>query len=400
MNDRHSGTWSILPRRREILTYLREAIRSLLSTKQRSVLALIGIMIGIGSVISLVSIGKIVAGESIREFRTLGTDLAVINLQGVNRSSAVLADFARMPVNLQCVSRIAPFNHDYFELSESLADRLPDVREAVFIGVTGTFADAARLRLSTGRFISDFDGNKRFAVLGANMAPAFTDDRDGHVVINGKGFELIGSLQPTVDIDMAGLIPNDAVLVPIAIVRARSSPEALVRMNESFSQEECARQIEEYLKVRYPTSEPEIDTAEQLINQLRRQTDLMGLLLAVIGTISLIVGGVGIMNVMLVSVSERRNEIGIRRAIGAKRNDIRIQFLIESSLLSMAGGFIGVLISLVTTWLTCLYNNWEFFFSAESVLLGAGISIAIGVVFGYLPAHQAAKLDPIAALRN
>lgn len=123
---------SIFPSRRELLTYLREAIRSLLSTKQRSVLALIGIMIGIGSVISLVSIGQIVAAESIREFRTLGTDLAVINLYN-ERPAALLEDFRRMPARLQCVSRIAPYREDYFELSESLSNSLLDVDELAFI---------------------------------------------------------------------------------------------------------------------------------------------------------------------------------------------------------------------------------------------------------------------------
>jgi putative ABC transport system permease protein len=146
--------------------------------------------------------------------------------------------------------------------------------------------------------------------------------------------------------------------------------------------------------------ELQVTTADELIAKIRKQTDMLAVLLTAIGSISLLVGGVGIMNIMLVSVSERRQEIGILRALGAKRQHIRAQFLTEALLLSFIGGIIGIVLSLVVTYYVAAYNTWQFFISFEPILLGASISIFIGVFFGFFPAHQAAALDPIKALRG
>jgi len=124
------------------------------------------------------------------------------------------------------------------------------------------------------------------------------------------------------------------------------------------------------------------------------------LLLGAIGSISLIVGGVGVMNVMLVSVSERRKEIGIRRAVGAERNDIQLQFLIESVLLSFVGGVVGLGVGVGAVAIICHFTGWEFFISTIAAVLGVGVSAAVGVFFGYYPARQAARLSPIDALRS
>ena len=133
---------------------------------------------------------------------------------------------------------------------------------------------------------------------------------------------------------------------------------------------------------------------------MESQLGVMTLLLSAIGSISLIVGGIGVMNIMLISVTERRREIGVRRALGASRVDIRRQFLIESVILTLTGGIAGLAVGSGATWGICNYTGWEFFVSTLSVAVGLGVSSAVGVFFGLQPAYQASRLDPIVALQG
>ena len=158
--------------------------------------------------------------------------------------------------------------------------------------------------------------------------------------------------------------------------------------------------VQDYFKRRVPNIQMFAFTAKELIDKMRKQTEMLSLLLTTIGSISLVVGGVGIMNIMLVSVSERRQEIGIRRALGAKRRDIRNQFLTESVILSLLGGLIGVSLAFGVTYYVTNLKGWEFHIAWQVVLLGVGVSVSIGVFFGFVPAHQASKQDPIESLRG
>ena len=141
-------------------------------------------------------------------------------------------------------------------------------------------------------------------------------------------------------------------------------------------------------------------SAEQLIAEMAKQSRLFTLLLGAIGSISLLVGGIGVMNVMLVAVTERRKEIGIRRALGAMQKDIEAQFLVESVILCLAGGLIGIALGVGAAYVLAKVNGWMFFVSGVGLALGVGVSSAIGVFFGYVPARQASRLDPILALRD
>ena len=132
---------------------------------------------------------------------------------------------------------------------------------------------------------------------------------------------------------------------------------------------------------------------------MKKQMQMFTLLLGAIGSISLIVGGVGVMNVMLVSVSERKKEIGIRRAIGARQSDIQTQFLIESLVLCFVGGILGISVGIGASWVIAHVSHWQFIFSMVSVFLGVGVSVGVGIFFGFYPARQAARLSPIEALR-
>jgi putative ABC transport system permease protein len=139
---------------------------------------------------------------------------------------------------------------------------------------------------------------------------------------------------------------------------------------------------------------------EQLIANMREQMRLFTLLLGSIGGIALLVGGVGVMNIMLVSVSERRREIGLRMAVGARRSDVRRQFLVEALILSFIGGLLGVVLGVAAARIAAHWNGWDFFFTPSAALVGFGVSAAVGIFFGLYPAVQASRLDPITALRS
>jgi putative ABC transport system permease protein len=224
------------------------------------------------------------------------------------------------------------------------------------------------------------------------------------IALRDHDFTVVGVLQPAERFELIRTDMDQAIFIPygnamrmdfhgrIDQLTARSGPAA--------DPAACERDVMQYFYRRAPGIQVEVTTAEQLIAQMRKQSDMLAAMLAAIASISLVVGGVGIMNILLVSVSERRQEIGIRRALGACQADIRYQFLFEAVLLSMIGGLLGIVIGVAASWLVSRSQGWVFFVSVGTLVMGVGVSMAIGVFFGFFPAHQAAKMDPITALRG
>lgn len=383
--------------------YFVEAGRSLYANKQRTLLALIGIIIGIGSVISLVSIGQIVTAEATRKFRELGTDLVRMAWRPDQNSRHLLRNPAQIQQlkNEPCVKNIAPYLRDNFESELDI--------ELGILGSSESFAEVSKLQVVAGRFISDLDHNQPFVVLGSDVPQAFKWSGSPQSFIgeemwvNGDLYTIIGILAPTNSMKSIHIKINQSLFIPISRSlknERRFIDNGLARSEPDAETQACAEDIQHYFQLRFPGVQTKVITADSLIARMRDQTAMFNVLLAAIGSISLLVGGIGIMNIMLVSVSERKQEIGIRRALGAKRKDIRLQFLYESLLLSVVGGILGIGLGALITYIAAQYNHWEFFMSIGPMLIGAGVSAAIGVFFGLFPAHQAANLDPIAALRG
>lgn len=384
--------------------YAYEAFRSLIAKPQRTLLALLGIMIGIGAVITLVSIGKIVTAEATREFLALGTDIISVKIDTQEpRQLRSTSLFQTLHERLDCVAVAAPY-----VLSQT---PLPGAEEATqyIIATDQQFQRFSRVKLATGRFVSAWDNQQAYAVLGnrlaKHLAPAQSPSNwlGQHVSGPDQRYQVVGILAPATNMKSASIHPDYGLFIPIAnyLQHHRSTyiNRALLRISADTSAEQCRDQVLQFLQRRLPEAKLRAHTAEQLISYLKSQKELMSTLLTAIASISLLVGGVGIMNIMLVSVSERRNEIGIRRALGASQTNIRLQFLTESVVLALLGGLSGIGLSFIATWYIALYNDWAFFFSWLPALLGAGISMLIGIIFGLAPAHQAAKMDPIQALR-
>ena len=197
---------------------------------------------------------------------------------------------------------------------------------------------------------------------------------------------------------------NRSVFVPITTVR-RTEPEKQIelivaRAATGVHHADAARDVRAYFARRARGLELEVVSAEQLIEQMESQLGLMTLLLAAVGSVSLIVGGIGVMNIMLISVNERRREIGVRRALGASRGDIQRQFLTEALILTLGGGIVGVAVGTGAAYGISQMNGWEFFVSPTSIVVGVGVSTVAGIFFGLQPAYQASRLDPIVALQG
>ncbi|MFW5488201.1 MAG: ABC transporter permease [Desulfovibrio sp.] len=386
-----------------------ESVRSLWASKQRTALALIGIVIGIGSVIAMVTIGRIVEQEALRNFKELGTDICNVSLnrQGggsdSGKMSFQLQDVLTLPQHCPEIVQVGPYASIYGTITKD-GKRL----ECPALGVDQNFARIFKIPIIEGRFISNLDQSSPFCVLSEGVqkklqemgAPTKIGDE---IVFDGKIYMVVGI---TKSVPMGGFRPyaiNEGIMLPImTVLRSPKRPGITVfsaRMATEHTRVQAVDQIQRYFRSVERPLPVKIVTAEQIVEQMQKQMRMFTLLLAAIGSISLIVGGVGVMNVMLVSVSERRREIGIRRALGARQRDIQTQFLVESVLLSFVGGLLGMILGVGASYVVCQFTDWQFLVSQNAIILGVGVSAAVGMFFGYYPARQASRLSPIDALR-
>ena len=387
-------------------TNLREAGANLLAARQRSILALIGIVIGVGSVIALVSVGRIVQNEAIDRFKALGTDILTVRRVSANGAT-------KRPFDVDEASRLAALpaigSLTSHVTRESIAAHAGK-RFGFFNLIVGdeSFNAFLGLRLANGRFVSSLDGDRAYCVVGSAVARALRGKGVQQVVgealvVGDLYLTIVGVLEPAPAL-RGDLDVNHAAMLPIGTGRRYFGMEEVgsitARIRPGVHHLEAVRQVERQV-ARFSTKlRVRIQTAQALIEQMQKQSKMMTLLLATIGSISLIVGGIGIMNVMLVAVTERRLEIGIRRALGARQGDIRSQFLIESVILSLSGGVIGVVLGTGTSYAICEFTGWAFSVSTLAVAVGTAVSSAIGVFFGFFPAYQASRLDTILVLRG
>ncbi|MEF2231592.1 MAG: ABC transporter permease [Pseudodesulfovibrio sp.] len=390
---------------------LREAGRSLWGAKQRTLLALIGIAIGIGSVIALVTVGQIVQNEALIQFKEMGTDIITIThnrmddewgKHNVAKITPVLAE--AIPESCPAIRMVAPYNSLYGEML--YAGKRNHVSA---LGVTEEFAILNKLDVVEGRFISDLDRLMHFCVISQNakklLAEAgMTEFVGSHILYKGRRFTICGVIG---DVAMGGMRPyeiRDGIMIPletaIRIDPTASICDIIARMAANTDWHEGQAQVQEYFVNQGKGISVSVRSSEELIAQMREQMRLYSLLLGAIGCISLVVGGVGVMNVMLASVAERRMEIGIRRALGAQKADIQFQFIMESGVLCLMGGVTGIALGVGAAFGFTLLNNWNFFVSWQALVLGVGLSFLVGLFFGYYPARQASSLNPIEALRK
>jgi putative ABC transport system permease protein len=276
------------------------------------------------------------------------------------------------------------------------------------LGITDNFFDLNKLSLKQGRFFSELDGDACYCVVGHEIAEKLCLAGAKKLIgtafsLNKKKFTIIGVLEKT---EMGGMRPyeiNHGIMIPFSTVKRISNDimikDIIARMRSKDEHIQAASQLTDYFQER-KNLRVEIRSAEAIIENMKEQSRMFTLLLGIIGSIALVVGGIGVMNMMLVSVTERKKEIGIRRALGARQSDIYVQFLIEAAMLCLIGGIAGSLFGISASYFVARLYKWQFLIAYHAVFLGVGVSAAVGIFFGFYPARQAAKFDPIVALRT
>jgi len=389
------------------LEMVRLALSRLRSSRLRAALTMLGVIIGVASVVALVGVGRGTTSDITSRLNALGTNLLTVNATGRNGSSTTLTlDDADAIRQLDGVAAVAP----ELETSGNLAAGVTTTTTSV-IGTTADYALVRAYDVWQGTFLTDagVQGALRQVVLGATVATNLGLDATAvgtNVTIDGLPFEVIGILQPKGGSGFND--PDNEVLVPIGTVQKYFvGGDAVRTIGVSVASADAIQPtrdaITSLLETRHGiaaggTDDFSIFDQAQLLQTATSISGTLTLLLGGIASISLVVGGIGIMNIMLVSVRERTREIGIRKALGARARDILSQFLIEALTLSLLGGVIGIGLGLSISALIGRIAGWGFIFDPSTVAMATLFSLAVGVVFGVWPARLAARLDPIVAL--
>lgn len=403
----------------DIFENLKMAGTTLLANKMRSTLTMLGIIIGNASVIAMVGIGegaqKFVEGQ----VNSLGTNLLFVmpgSPEAQTRpvyppQTLVLADAEAIATQVPSVEAVAP----RLAGSELISYRNKNVSTSIS-GTTPDMLTVRSLDVARGRFITELDlqRNETVVALGSELAEQLFGDEDPlgkSIRLKNVSLRVIGVMQPKGSSfgdnqDMNAYVPLTTMANRIT---GRTSPYGIqvtfisVSIKDEDSMNAAQFQIENLLRLRHKITDEDdftVRNQKDLMNIMGQITGALTLMLAAIAAISLVVGGIGIMNIMLVSVTERTQEIGLRKAIGASERDILIQFMIESVILSAAGGLIGTTIGVSGVFLVSAFTLLESGVSLGAIAVAVGVSGGIGLFFGVFPARQAAKLDPIVALRS
>jgi len=404
-----------------MLETLRTAIRSLLSNKIRSALTMLGIIIGVAAVITMVAIGA-GASRNIQQFISgVGSNILIImpgapSVGGVRQQAGSGATLTTEDANaLQreayALKGVAP---EIFSRTQLVYGNMNWSTQVT--GSTSSIFDIREWKIEDGRFFIDDEarGGAKIVVLGATVAKNLFDTEDpiGKIIrIRNVPMEVVGVLAAKGQTPW-GQDQDDTAFVPFATAQrslfrrgiANSVQRITVAAVNGDSVSEAEREINAILRQRRRLGEGEasdfdVRNMAEMLDAAAQSTKVMSLLLGAVASVSLLVGGIGIMNIMLVSVTERTREIGIRMAIGARASDIRTQFLMEALLLSIAGGVIGIVLGMSASKLITGFLGWPTVVSSGSVVLAFGFSVFVGIFFGFYPAWKASLLNPIEALR-
>ncbi|MEQ8999778.1 MAG: ABC transporter permease [Coleofasciculus sp. B1-GNL1-01] len=403
----------------DIVESIKMASTTLMANKLRSSLTMLGIIIGNASVIAMVGIGQGAQKLASEQFEALGPNVLFV-IPGSREAQQTTVDFPKTLVwedaqaiatQVPAVAEVAP----QINLRYLITYRNRNSNSLV-TGTTPEFLSVRSFNVEKGRFFTDIDikRNNQVVVLGSEVVEklfGYQDPIGQSVRIKDVSFEVIGVMEPKGT--FLGNNQDDAVFIPLSTManrlRGRTSPYGVqvswiaVSARDRDSISAAQFQIENLLRRRHKIVGEDdfgVQTQEDILQIVNTVTGALTIMLAAIAAISLVVGGIGVMNIMLVSVRERTQEIGLRKAVGAREQDILIQFMIEAIILSAAGGIIGTAIGVSGVLLVGAFSPLKAGISPIAILVAVGVSGGIGLFFGVVPARQAAKLDPIVALRS
>jgi len=404
----------------KFLEILMVAISAIRASKLRSFLTALGIVIGTGAVITMIALGSGAQAAVEEQLEALGTDLLQVTagqqfwhgVASAERVSLTTDDAHALEGAARTIRAVVPSLDQRMQVK--LGDRNANLD---VIATTAQYADVHRLRMAAGQFFTDGDdqARRRVAVLGGDVLPEELDIPDvppadvvgRQITIRGIPFEVVGVME------LKGTggreDPDESVFVPFRTGEYRlfgsdRLGEITVQMRDPERMNATLLEIETILRSEHRLRPDEandfrIRDRSQFLTAQAEASKTLTYLLAGIAAVSLLVGGIGIMNIMLVSVTQRTREIGIRKAIGATRSNILLQFLVEALTLCILGGIVGLLAGWGAAAFFAQLNGWRVIVTPAAIMLAVGFSVAVGIFFGVWPARQAAQLDPIEALR-
>lgn len=394
-------------------------VKTLIVNKLRSTLTMLGIIIGNASVIAMIGIGQGAQRLASEQFESLGPNVLFVapgSREMRNRTfdlpkTLVLEDAKAIAAQVPSIKEVAPQRQSQLPIVYRNLNT-----NSLVVGTTPTFLSVRSFDMAKGRFITDQDveRNAQVVALGSDLANRFFGNQDPigqEIRIKGVTFRVIGVLQPKGA--FLGNNQDDAAYVPITTLAnrltGRTSPYGLDLTFISISAKNEASipaaefQITNLLRLRHKITTSDdftVQTQKDVLQIVGTITGGLTIMLAAIAAISLVVGGIGIMNIMLVSVTERTQEIGLRKAIGASQEDILVQFMIEAVILAAAGGLLGTAIGVGGVLLVGVFTPLQAGISPVAIAIATTVSGGIGLFFGVVPARRAAQLDPIVALRS
>ena len=406
-----------------LMATLRVALNALRVNILRSALTMLGVIIGVAAVITMLAVGAGAEARIQQQIKSLGSNLMIITAGARTASGVRMAtgtttsltedDAAAIARDIPEVEAAAPSNRGGAQVVVGSANWATQI-----YGITPDYFVVRNWSLDAGRMFesSELSGSGKVALIGQTVARELfgdADPMDQTIRIKNVPFTVIGILNRKGQ-SMMGQDQDDVIMVPLSTARnrllgatqgkLRQVGMIQIKVREGASMAESEAKIRELLRQRLRASGSQEDpfSVLNLTEMLQTQEEasrIMSILLAAVASVSLLVGGIGIMNIMLVSVTERTREIGLRMAVGARGNDILLQFLVEAITLSMTGGLFGVALGALGSWLVAAFAGWETRMSPESIFLAVGFSAAIGIFFGFYPARKASRLLPIQALR-
>ncbi|MCX6269601.1 MAG: ABC transporter permease [Bacteroidetes bacterium] len=403
----------------KVKNLLKAALRSLAKNKMRTFLTMLGIIIGVASVIAMLAIGEGSKQSIQAQISTLGTNVLMIFPQASSSGGVRMEAGSSQKMTIEDVTAISDrcpsvaYVTPQVRTSGQLVNGNMNWRTSVY-GVYPNYFEIRNLKLMSGNLftLSDDRSATKVCVIGQtvvnNLFGANTDPTGSYIRINKIPFKIVGITEKKGQ-NAFGQDQDDMVFAPFSTVQKRIMAITFIQSMLASATTEAlipaaSREITDVLKAKHnlgPSEDPDftIRTQTDIATAATATSGILTILLATIASISLLVGGIGIMNIMLVSVTERTREIGIRMSVGARGRDVLLQFLIEALLISLLGGFIGVTLGVLVSQLIANILSWPVTITIPSILMSFLFSSAIGIFFGWYPARKAAGLNPIDALR-
>lgn len=416
------------------ISILKQSIIALKANKLRSILSLLGIVIGVAAVVIILSLGQGLKGLVTNEVESFGTDVLAIavKLPGANQMGTAISMVQGITVttlkhrDIDALKDKGRFPYIEAVTGQTFAQDWANYRDKekriLIYGCSPDFLKVFRIiDLDQGRFFNQSEDKSldKVAVLGSNLKEDFFGQADPlgkKIKVKGQSFKVIGVLEPYGGVSFGGVDMNNFLFIPLqTALKEVLGIDYLTEIDVKVSNEsyfpQARAEITRLLRKNHNIIDPEKDdfsitTMTEIINQVNEISVILNLLLGFLAAISLLVGGIGIMNIMLVSVTERTREIGLRKSVGASKKTILWQFLIESLLITGLGGLIGIFVGVGWSFLTSLIirsqalSNWPIAISGLAIVLALFVSMVIGLIFGIYPARKAAELSPIEALRK